>query len=534
MKSDRFLTPLLYLLLLGLVSSTYSPLAYEHHKSKVSFQSYTDEVVSHNLSQKRPYFLLFSAQWCHWCHLFSEHTLSREDVYTYLNTHFINVFIDADIHTVATVKYNVTGLPYVVFLKPDGSVHFKYAGTLYGDDFVEVIREIHANVIRGVSIPGQENTPVFYVAPDTLDLASLSAFNDLFLRGVRDNFDPLEFGIGRSEKSVLPRTFVYLLEHADNDNRAMVIDHLEKTLTRALASIYDPLEGGFFRYAETRDWKIPHYEKMADINAGTVLVLHKINEHSPSHPLVEAANQTTGYLKSTMFHSQAGAFRSFQQADTGYFLQDMDARNNLSAPKVSDTIFTDRLAGTLLYLIDILAYTRDTVLEQQVRNSVDFLANMVGREVSLKRYYDLPKLQWLGDSLLREHALIARVLQKASEGLSEPRYALLAKEVIQSAVKRFYDSGKRIFIDRNLVAEESVEYLMEMNSLLALAMMGLAEQGVWEDPGVVEGLITYFSGVDVVLAQRLWESTDWELLEAYVPYLEAINVYLATKSVEQE
>ena len=177
MKFERILTALFYLLLLGLVSSAHSPLAYEHHKSRVSFQAYTDDVVSYNLPQKRPYFLLFSAKWRHWCHLFSEQTLNREEVYTYLNTHFINVFIDTDIHTVATVDYDVSGLPYVVFLKPDGTVHSKFAWTLSGDDFVEVIHDIRASVIRDGSIPGQENNRVFYVPPDTLNLGSLRSVN---------------------------------------------------------------------------------------------------------------------------------------------------------------------------------------------------------------------------------------------------------------------------------------------------------------------------------------------------------------------
>ena len=45
---------------------------------------------------------------------------------------------------------------------------------------------------------------------------------------------------------------------------------------RPLNHIYDPVEGGFFRYAETRDWKIPHYENLADLNAATVLLLYRL------------------------------------------------------------------------------------------------------------------------------------------------------------------------------------------------------------------------------------------------------------------
>ncbi|MED5403840.1 MAG: DUF255 domain-containing protein, partial [SAR324 cluster bacterium] len=37
--------------------------------------------------------MLFSAEWCHWCHIFNEETLTEEEVYNYLNDNFVSVFI---------------------------------------------------------------------------------------------------------------------------------------------------------------------------------------------------------------------------------------------------------------------------------------------------------------------------------------------------------------------------------------------------------------------------------------------------------
>src|SRR5438552_13150374 len=36
--------------------------------------------------------------------------------------------------------------------------------------------------------------------------------------------------------------------------------------------IYDQVEQGFFRYSTTRDWSIPHFEKMAEDNAKLLAV----------------------------------------------------------------------------------------------------------------------------------------------------------------------------------------------------------------------------------------------------------------------
>ena len=70
---------------------------------------------------------------------------------------------------------------------------------------------------------------------------------------------------------------------------------------------------------------------------------------------------------------------------------------------------------------------------------------------------------------------------------------------------------------------------MEMNALLGLTMMRLDEDGYRQRRDVVESLMTYFSGIGALLDERLWESSDWEIMEAYVPYLEAIDVFLGLK-----
>ncbi|MDD9980036.1 MAG: DUF255 domain-containing protein [Gammaproteobacteria bacterium] len=504
--------------------------AYEHHDSRVDFQDWADDVVERNLAQQRPYFLLFSAEWCHWCHEFEKHALSRKEVYGYLNEHFVNVFIDADIHNAAYARYRATGLPYVVFLKPDGSIHFRYSGTIYADQFVEVLQDIRKTIDEGLSIPGQDIELDPYVPPETLEVAELIALSRGFSEGIVENFDPREHGVGRGEKAILPRTFLYLLEHAQDQEREAVIEGVGKALDRAIETIYDPVEGGFFRYAETRDWRVPHYEKMADLNAGAVLVLHRLGELSSSAERAGAGTRTTEYLQSTLFEPRLGTFLSFQGADTRYFRLDAAGREAARAPLIADKVFTDRLAATLDHLLDVLPHAGDPMLEGQVLGSLEFLASMAAGQDRLRRYHLPADGTWHGDSLPRDYALVARVFQKAARRLSEPRYARISHGVVESAISRFYEPERGIFVDPSFAGDDSIEYLMETNALLALAMMRLDEDGLPQRWDVVESLMTYFSGVGELLDERLWESTEWEIMEAYVPYLEAIDAWLALGS----
>ena len=501
--------------------------AYHHHESPVAFEDWADDVIARNFEQGRPYFLLFSAEWCHWCHEFAEGALDRDDVHTYLNRHFVNVFIDADIHNAAYARYRATGLPYVVFLRPDGTVHFRYSGTIYADQFVEVLRDIRQTIDAGLSIPGQGIELDPYVAPDTLEVEALGALARSFTEGILENFDPREGGVGRGEKAILPRTFLYLLEHARDEEREAVVEGVGGTLDRAIEAIYDPVEGGFFRYAETRDWRVPHYEKMADLNAGAVLVLHRLGELSSSPGRAGARERTTEYLQSTLYEPRLDTFLSFQGADTRYFRLDAAGRETARAPVIADKVFTDRLAATLDHLLDVLPHADDPTLERQVAASLEFLASMAEGRDGLRRYHLPADGAWHGDSLPRDHALVARVFQKAARRFSEPRFARIAHRVVESAVSRFYEAERGIFVDPSFDGDDSTEYLMETNALLALAIMHLDEDVGARRMDVVESLMTYFSGVGDLLDERLWESTEWEIMEAYVPYLEAIDAFMA-------
>ena len=188
---------------LSLPATVSVTFAYEHHDSLVDFTEYSFEwsqslrESADSNPESQPYFLLFSAQWCHWCHEFAEHTLVRKDVAGYLNENFINIFIDVDVHNSAYTKYRATGLPYTVFLNPDRSVYYKYAGTLYGDDFLDVIKKVASEAGVGKHAIGMESTRVSYNPPKNLNLPAVEIIPDTFVQGVLENFDPLEYGLGK-------------------------------------------------------------------------------------------------------------------------------------------------------------------------------------------------------------------------------------------------------------------------------------------------------------------------------------------------
>ena len=496
-------------------------IGYEHEDSLVEFVEYREGVVADSKQKNMPYFLLFSAQWCHWCHEFAEKTLVRKDVADYLNDNFVNIFIDVDIHNAAYVKYRATGLPYTVFLNPDGSVYYKYTGTLYGDDFLDVIRQVAGDVGVGKSAFGEQYTPVSYSPPQVMAETELKGLPELFRSGLIENFDAEENGVGTGQKAILPRTFLYLLDSVPDQT---VVGAISQTLERAIDAIYDPVEGGFFRYAETRDWQIPHYEKFSDLNAGAVLLLHKINKIRPSPTLQQAADQTLDYLKTTLFDTETGAFLSFQIADTYYYFLNEENRKAARQPKVMDKIFGDRLAATLGYLIQVLDYENDPDLSQKVLQSLDFLGEMIMSGSDVRRYYVVPGKQWLGQGGLSDHAYFAHTFVKAASRFDNPQFKSVAIKVIRDTITKYYSKEQQLFIDPTVNTATSAEYLMEMNGLLVLTMMELGPALAPHEKDLVEPIVKYFSQIGEVLEERFWESVEWEFAETYVPYLKATEI----------
>ncbi|MBF0278710.1 MAG: thioredoxin domain-containing protein [SAR324 cluster bacterium] len=501
--------------------------AFEHEHSPVQFLEYNSNIIEKNKHLNKPFYLLFSAQWCYWCKVFAKKTLMEERVYSYLNENFINIFIDADIHTTAYQKFKATGWPYTVFLNPNGTIHYKYAGTVFPDDFIEVLKEVRDNIADGRSIPGQEPDPYEYAPPDKLDKSRLKSFPQLFRQTVIENFDDEQSGVGKGEKAVFPQTFLYLLNTSSKTEKSEAIQAIHATLKNAIENIYDPIEGGFFRYAETRDWQVPHYEKMGDLNAGIVLLLNRIAKETNSPELKVVADKTLNYLGKTLYNSEAGSFLSFQEADEHYYFLNEEGRKSSKAPLVIQKVFTDRLARTLNYLLDILNDSEDEILEEKVRKSLNFLSKMVSDHNQIYHYYALSKKQWLSKSGLSDYALLAPMFLKAANRLGDRRYQDAASKVLQMAQDQYFDSKLGIFAENLTENWSDVEYHMEINGLLTQAMMLLpAKNGRKERMDAIAGQINYFSAMDEIFEDRSWDTKEWEFLESYVPYLKATERFL--------
>jgi len=138
-------------LLILVVSADLSDAASAERKNvapSIDFREYSEDAFIAAKGENKPVLILFFAHWCPWCKLFDETVLSDDSVYGFLNEKYINIFVDADLNEELKSKYGVTMLPYVVILRPDGKLQYKYGGMLDKNGFLSFIIETRINALK--------------------------------------------------------------------------------------------------------------------------------------------------------------------------------------------------------------------------------------------------------------------------------------------------------------------------------------------------------------------------------------------------
>jgi uncharacterized protein YyaL (SSP411 family) len=125
-----------------------------------------------------------------------------------------------------------------------------------------------------------------------------------------------------------------------------------KTL-RAMAQggIYDHEVGGFFRYSTTRDWSVPHFEKMLEDNARLLSAYLHAYQITDEPLFRRTAEGIISYVESTLrdrrvapsspgVNEEPGYFYGSQDADEDYYALKKAEREKRPAPFVDTVCYT--------------------------------------------------------------------------------------------------------------------------------------------------------------------------------------------------
>ncbi|KAF2854910.1 hypothetical protein T440DRAFT_440580 [Plenodomus tracheiphilus IPT5] len=337
------------------LSQSRSPYVRGHMSNPVAWQEWGPDAIALAKQSNRLIFISIGYAACHWCHVMERESFENRQVAKILNESYIPIKIDREERPdVDRIYMNYVqaltgqgGWPLNVFLTPDlqpifGGTYFAGPGSttaLGAQPFVAVLEKIRAlwtdQRQRCLDSAREETQKLIDFAQDgnisrqdgaEHDGLDLDLLDDA-LAHFKRKYDPVNAGFGDAPKFPTPSNLQFLLKlsrypsavtdllGADDCTLAktMVLNTLD---AMNKGGIHDQIGNGFARYSVTKDWSLPHFEKMLYDHAQLLPVYLDayLLTKSPQH--LSAIHDIAAYLTSPPIHAEHGGFFSSEDADS--------------------------------------------------------------------------------------------------------------------------------------------------------------------------------------------------------------------------
>ena len=428
-------------------------------ETKVEWREWGEEAFEAAREADIPVLLSLSATWCSWCHEMDREAYSNPMVAANVNDSFVPVRVDIDRQPRVRERYNMGGFPSNVFATPDGDLltGATYLGIDGMRQVVQRVRDLWTHKGEDAArIPRslREDPPAGELSPE---------IERLVAGQLGDKFDDQFGGWGDSEKFPLPRTVEFALKREREQALA--------TLQAVKQYLYDDYDGGFFRFAEGRDWSDAHHEKLLSTNAALVRAFANAYLYTGDDDYRDPAERTVEYLTTTLWNGDAFAgsqapgdspdvpdgeaenggigegeadapnadegIDSEADDDPAYYGLAPSDREAADAPPVDPTAFADWNAMAADALLTFHAYTDDERARNYAERALDYmLAELV--EDGEVTHFDAEESE---TGLLADHAHLLGALTTARQVTGDETYLDAAREVADYALAELQEDG---------------------------------------------------------------------------------------------
>ncbi|HEY8365476.1 MAG TPA: thioredoxin domain-containing protein [Haloplasmataceae bacterium] len=256
-----------------------------------------------------------------------------EEVAKLLNEHFVSIKVDReerpDIDNIyMEVCMGLTGhggWPLTIFMTPDKKPFF--AGTYFPKysqnqmiglmDLLEVIISKWQDNKSDLLNSADDITRIIrnYLENSEHD-ELIENIIDKAYEQLKNNFDDIYGGFGKSPKFPSPHNLLFLLRYGIYRNNSYAIKMVEKTLIQMYkGGIFDHIGYGFSRYAVDDKWLIPHFEKMLYDNSLLIIAYSEAYQLTHKEIYKEIAEKIISFVLNEMTTNE-GAFYSAIDADS--------------------------------------------------------------------------------------------------------------------------------------------------------------------------------------------------------------------------
>jgi uncharacterized protein YyaL (SSP411 family) len=426
----------------------FSPRTNRAHE--IEWMPWGAEAFARSEAEQKPILLAISAVWCHWCHVMDETSYSDPEVIRAINKGFVPVRVDNDRRPDVNARYNMGGWPTTAFLAPDGTT---ITGATYmpAQQMRRALEEVsgfytdHKDEIaeRAREIRGRH---VAYTPAGREELSESMVAH--VVEGIAEAYDPEYGGFGDAPKFPQPEVLDFLLSEwrATGDQR--LYEMVARTMNgMSRGGMYDHVEGGFFRYSTTRDWSVPHFEKMSEDHAGLLRVLATLVFLERNEEFRTTLVSAAGYVRDVLRDANTGFFAGSQDADEEYFAMPLEERRKRAAPYIDRTSYTNWTCGLAGAGCEIGLALDDDGIVGRACLTLDRVHEQLSDADGLAYHYILPGGTPQVRGLLTDQAAYLRALLDAHEASGEARFRDRAI-ALEAAIARTFEAEDGGFYDR--------------------------------------------------------------------------------------
>ena len=314
----------------------------QHQANPVDWYPWGEEAFEKAKKEDKPVFLSIGYSSCHWCHVMEHESFEDEEVAAILNKYFVCIKVDreerpdVDAVYMNAVVYGMRiggGWPLSVWLTParqpfhGGTYYPKKAKPELGIrmgfiELLNLIKDAWKDKEKRKQIE-KASTGLAGMVQEIYDMEEPEALKAEALKDARAaaqmGYDRVHGGYGQPPRyapkfpnpSAHEMMLRYAMRYGDKDALGMVTQSLDKM---ARGGIHDHAGGGFHRYSTTRDWLVPHFEKMLYDNAQLLGLYAWAHLATGDELYAETARDIATWVLREMT-GENGAFYSAQDAD---------------------------------------------------------------------------------------------------------------------------------------------------------------------------------------------------------------------------
>jgi uncharacterized protein len=457
----------------------------------IDWLPWSAEAFARAAREGKPVLLAITAAWCRACHEMDRTTYADPAVAALVRDRFVPVRVDTDRRPDINERYNLGGWPTTAFLTADGDI-------LTGGTFIPVERMSHVlervaaaagslsgGAARGAASHAEAGAEGASEGGHHAGDLTRTIESEELIESIFSTYDEQHGGFGVEPK--FPHTAALTL--AMSIFRETGEPRWQQIVERSLDAMFDEglwdaREGGFYRYAVTRDWQLPHREKLLETNASLLRTYAEaaslFGRDADRDRCRRIARFITGPLR-----AESG----------GYYGSDSDRVLHMDANAVA--------AGALLGAAAVL---EDSELGREALASFERVLLLCYKPgLGVAHYFDgTARVRGLlGDHL----ATIAALLDAHDVSGGEP-YRMMAEELAHLCVRDMWDGASGGFFDRTggpddigLLKSRRKPFVENADAALAFVRLSrLEKRKGFPDPAAFRG---YVSGALLACAAQL-------------------------------